>query len=70
MTESIVENSLDINAVAASMEIDVQLEDKLRRYLNGNHCMDEMCVAMHLSEKKIVERLRSGRFGEVVLFNK
>lgn len=45
-------------------------DEKLRDYLDGNHCMDQICVEMHLSEKKIIERLRSGRFGEVILFNK
>lgn len=45
-------------------------ETKLRRYLDGKHCMDEICVSMRMSEKKITKRVRSGRFGEVVLFCK
>lgn len=45
-------------------------DERLRDYLDGTHCMDRICVEMHLSEKKIMERLRSGRFGEVILFNK
>jgi len=45
-------------------------DDKLRQYLDGRHCLDEVCVAMRMSERKVVEGLRSERFGEVVLFNK
>ena len=45
-------------------------DEKLRKYLDGKHCMDEICVAMRMSEKKVAERLRSERFGEVVLFCK
>lgn len=46
-------------------------DERLRWFLDGTHCMDEICVEMHLSEKKVVERLRSKAvFGEVVLFNK
>jgi nitrogen permease regulator 2-like protein len=45
-------------------------DEMLRSYLDGKHCMDEICVEMRMSEKKVVERIRSGRFGEVVLFNK
>lgn len=60
----------DASQDAADTEIDVQLEDKLRGYLDGSHCMDEICVALRLSEKKVVERLLSGRFGNVVFFCK
>lgn len=45
-------------------------DERLRGFLNGKHCMDEICVAMHLSEKKIAQRLNSGRFGEVVIICK
>lgn len=45
-------------------------DERLRWFLDGTHCFDEICVAMHLSEKKVVERLRSKAFREVVLFNK
>ncbi|KAK4627057.1 Nitrogen permease regulator 2 [Fulvia fulva] len=45
-------------------------DERLRSYLDGGHCMDQICVEMHMSERKVVERLRSGRLGDVVLFNK
>lgn len=45
-------------------------DERLRWFLDGTHCLDEICVEMHLSERKVVERLRSKVFGEVVLFNK
>ncbi|EME83372.1 uncharacterized protein MYCFIDRAFT_38825 [Pseudocercospora fijiensis CIRAD86] len=45
-------------------------DEKLRSFLDGQHCMDQICVEMRMSEKKILERLRSGRLGEVILFNK
>jgi hypothetical protein len=69
-TEPPSENATGSTQVADSIEIDMDQEDKLRSYLDGNHCMDEICVAMRMSEKKVVERLRSGRFGEVVFFCK
>lgn len=40
------------------------------QYLDGPHCMDEICVAMHMSEKKVVDKLRTARFGEVIFFCK
>ncbi|TKA33196.1 hypothetical protein B0A50_00749 [Salinomyces thailandicus] len=45
-------------------------DEKLAKFLDGKHCLDEMCMALRMSERKVVERMRSGRFGEVVLFNK
>ncbi|KAF7188402.1 Nitrogen permease regulator 2-like [Pseudocercospora fuligena] len=45
-------------------------DEKLRSFLDGQHCMDQICVEMRMSEKKVLERLRSGRLGEVILFNK
>ena len=68
--EALTENRSDLRSVPESVEVDVQLEDKLRRYLDGSHCMDEICVALRLSEKEVIERLHSGRFGDVVLFSK
>lgn len=47
-----------------------QQDKRLRRYMDGTHCMDEICVAVRMSEKKVIERIRSGTLGEVVLFNK
>ncbi|KAM3425523.1 Nitrogen permease regulator 2-like protein [Cercospora zeina] len=46
-------------------------DERLRGFLDGEHCLDAICVEMGLSEKKVLERLRGfGRSGEVVLFNK
>ncbi|EME46132.1 hypothetical protein DOTSEDRAFT_70211 [Dothistroma septosporum NZE10] len=45
-------------------------DERLRSYLDGEHCMDQICVEMHMSERKVCERLRSKRMGDVVLFNK
>ncbi|CAK3755198.1 Nitrogen permease regulator 2 [Lecanosticta acicola] len=51
-------------------QVRTEEDEQLRDFLDGEHCMDEICVAMHLSERKVLERLRSGRFGKVILFNK
>ena len=40
---------------------------KLARFLDGKHCLDEICVAMRMSEKAVMGRSGSGRFGEVVV---
>ncbi|SMR50700.1 unnamed protein product [Zymoseptoria tritici ST99CH_1E4] len=45
-------------------------DELLRFYLDGCHPMDQICAEMHVSEKKVLERLRSGRFGEVLFLNK
>ena len=45
-------------------------DERLRSYLDGKCCMDQICVEMKMSEKKVLERIRSGKLGEVVLFNK
>lgn len=49
-------------------------EEKLRGFLDGKHCLDEICVAMQMSERNVLERLRSARgralWGEVVVFCK
>ncbi|KAI7171806.1 hypothetical protein KC316_g5679 [Hortaea werneckii] len=47
-----------------------EVDEKLRGFLDGMHCLDEVCIAVCMSEKKVLERLRSGRFGEVIIFNK
>lgn len=41
---------------------------KLVRYLDGNHCLDEICVEMGMQEKEVLGKVRSGKFGEVVVF--
>lgn len=45
-------------------------DERLGAYLDGTHCFDQICVEMRMSEKKVLERLRSGRLGKVILFNK
>ncbi|KAK0945641.1 Nitrogen permease regulator 2 [Friedmanniomyces endolithicus] len=47
-----------------------ELEEKLRGFLDGRHCCDEMMLALRVSERKLVERMESGRLGEVLVFNK
>jgi nitrogen permease regulator 2-like protein len=42
----------------------------LLAYLNGEHCMDEICVALHMSEKQVIQKLYNGRSTDVVLFNR
>ncbi|KAI5359362.1 putative nitrogen permease regulator 2 [Septoria linicola] len=51
-------------------QVRTEEDERLREYLDGNHCMDQICVEMKMSEKKVLERLRSGKLGEVILFNK
>ena len=43
-------------------------EAKLVGYLDGKHCLDEVCVEMGMQERKLLEKTKSGRFGEVVVF--
>ncbi|KAK5726422.1 Nitrogen permease regulator 2 [Elasticomyces elasticus] len=51
-------------------EGDDEEDEKLRGCLDGKHCLDEICVALCISEKKLSEKIRSGRFGEVLIFSK
>lgn len=46
----------------------VPVETRLARYLDGTHCLDKICVELELPEVVILEKLRSGVFGEVVVF--
>jgi hypothetical protein len=41
---------------------------KLVRYLDGRHCMDQICVEMGMHEKEVMGKVKSGKFGEVVVF--
>jgi hypothetical protein len=41
---------------------------KLVRYLDGRHCLDQICMEMGMHEKEVVEKIKSGKFGEVVVF--
>ena len=67
-----VESSAPQGSLDSAEDLKQRREDEmLRKYLDGQHCLDEVCVAMGMSEKRIVERVRNKRvFGEVVLFNK
>jgi len=58
----ILQDKLDEEARARQEEV------KLVRYLDGKHCLDEVCVEMGMQERRLVEKIKSGRFGEVVLF--
>lgn len=48
-------------------ELKDEEEQKLQSFLDRAHCLDGICVAMAMSEKKLVARLQSGRFGEVLI---
>lgn len=41
---------------------------KLVRFLDGNHCLDQICVDMGMHEKEVLGKVKSGKFGEVVVF--
>ena len=49
-------------------EQQVPAEARLVRFLDGKHCLDQVCVELGLTEKVVLEKLRSGVFGEVVVF--
>ncbi|KAK3645134.1 Nitrogen permease regulator 2 [Elasticomyces elasticus] len=51
-------------------EGDDEEDEKLRGCLDGKHCLDEICVALRISEKKLSEKIRTGRFGEILIFSK
>ncbi|TKA68534.1 hypothetical protein B0A55_11818 [Friedmanniomyces simplex] len=57
-------------AAAAEDGGDDEVDEKLRGFLDGTHCFDEICVALRMTEKGVLERLGSGRFGEVLVFTK
>lgn len=44
--------------------------EKLGFYLDGKSPLDRACADLGVGEKGFLERVRGGRFGEVVLFNK
>ena len=58
----ILQEKLDEEARARREEV------KLVGYLDGKHCLDEVCVEMGMHERRLVEKIKSGRFGEVVVF--
>ena len=69
-TEPPPDSIIKVTQNTDDIDVDSDEDDRLRRYLDGNQCMDEICVTLRTSEKKVVDRLRSGRFGEVVFFCK
>lgn len=46
------------------------MRERVMYYLDGAWPLDRACVEMGLGEKGFLEKVRSGRCGEVVLFNK
>lgn len=46
------------------------MQERLMGYLDGGWPLERACVEMGVSEKGFLERVRGGRCGEVVLFNK
>jgi len=43
-------------------------DEQLKSFLNGRHCLDEICAAMHMSEPQLRNKLDSGQFGEMIFF--
>ncbi|OQO01998.1 hypothetical protein B0A48_12471 [Cryoendolithus antarcticus] len=43
------------------------LDAKLGKYLDGHHCIDQICVDLGMTEKAILARLHSGVFGDVAV---
>lgn len=41
---------------------------KLVKYLDGKHCLDQVCLEMGMHEKQVLGKVKSGKFGEVVVF--
>jgi hypothetical protein len=60
----ILQEKLDEEARARREEV------KLVGYLDGKHCLDEVCVEMGMQERRLLERIKTGRFGEVVVFGR
>lgn len=54
----------------SARELQTDEAHRLHSYLDGTHCLDQICVEMHMSEKKVMERLRSGKFRDTVIINK
>ncbi|KAK0260187.1 trifunctional histidinol dehydrogenase [Friedmanniomyces endolithicus] len=47
-----------------------EVDEKLRGFLDGRHCFDEMRLALRMSERELLARFDGGRLGEVLVFNK
>jgi len=59
---------VEVGSARSAEEVRTEEDERLRGFLDGRHCLDEVCVEMGIAERKVVERVRSGRFGEVVVF--
>ncbi|EXJ94575.1 hypothetical protein A1O1_02971 [Capronia coronata CBS 617.96] len=43
------------------------LNSKIVEYLDGTHCFDEICTDLEISEKELIDRLKSREIGEVTI---
>lgn len=41
------------------------LSARISEYIDGSHCFDEICTEVEVSERALIETLKSGVFGEV-----
>ncbi|QIW98043.1 hypothetical protein AMS68_003561 [Peltaster fructicola] len=60
--------SLKTRAPKTESELRSDEDTKLKRYLNGQHCFDQICVEMNMTEKQIMSRLQGDDFGEITFF--
>jgi nitrogen permease regulator 2-like protein len=44
-----------------------QFGRKVLPYIDGTHCFDEICTELEISERELVERLKSGSVGDVAI---
>ena len=52
-----------------SDDADVVSNERLKKYLDGAHCFDQICTALEISEKELLERIK--RFpGEVLVIHR
>jgi hypothetical protein len=63
---------VDVVGLAEKLESE---EERVRRegkrlvgFLDGRSCLDRVCVEMGMGEKEVLGKIRSGKFGEVVVF--
>lgn len=60
----------NFNRTASVAEGHSEEDESLGKFLDGKHSMDEICVSMRTTEKKVLQRLKGGKFGEIVLICK
>lgn len=51
-------------------EVKLEQDEKLKNLLDGQHCFDQICVEMSMTEKMILERLDKDRLGKISFFTK